>query len=132
MFEKIKSWFGIKKSLYNRIGGHAAIDVAVDIFYAKVLADPCVSYYFEDVDIDLQRLKQKRFLSMVCGGPQKYTGKQMRIAHEHLLALGLNDEHFDHVVVHLKSSLEECGVAASDLESILQVAESFRSDVLCR
>lgn len=132
MFNKIKSLLGIKKSLYQRIGGHAAMDVAVDVFYRKVLGDPCIRYFFEDVDMDLQRVKQKRFLSMVCGGPDKYTGKQMREAHVHLLALGLNDEHFDHVVNHLRTSLEECGIAPSDLETIVQAAESFRNDVLCR
>jgi hemoglobin len=132
MFNKIKQLFGIKESLYSRIGGKAAMDVAVDIFYRKILNDPCIRYFFEDVDMDLQRAKQKRFLSMVCGGPHKYTGKQMRDAHAHLLALGLNDEHFDHVLEHLKASLEECGVQPSDLAIIAQVAESFRSDVLGR
>lgn len=132
MLGKIRSWLGIKNSLYRRIGGRAAMDIAVDIFYRKVLDDPCVRYFFEDVDMDLQRLKQKRFLSMVCGGPYKYTGKQMRDAHAHLIALGLNDEHFDHVIDHLRASLEECGVETSDLAAIIQVAESFRNDVLCR
>lgn len=132
MFEKIRSWLGIKNSLYKRVGGRAVMDIAVDIFYRKVLNDSCIRYFFEDVDMDLQRVKQKRFLSMVCGGPDKYTGKQMRDSHAHLIALGLNDEHFDHVIEHLRSSLQECGVEASDLEIIIQVAESFRKDVLCR
>ena len=130
MFNRIKRLLGIKESLYERIGGHAAMNVAVDVFYRKVLDDQCIRYFFEDVDLDLQRVKQKRFLSMVCGGPHKYTGKQMREAHAHLLALGLNDEHFDHVLDHLKASLEECGVGPADVAIITQVAESFRADVL--
>lgn len=130
MFSKLKSLLSNKQSLYQRIGGHAAMDVAVDVFYKKVLDDPAIRYFFEDVDMDLQRVKQKRFLTMVCGGPQKYTGKQMRDAHTHLWALGLNDGHFDHVIEHLKSALEECGVAPADVTMILQTAESFRTDVL--
>jgi len=132
MFTKFKSLLGIKPSLYERIGGHAAMDIAVDVFYQKVLNDPAVRYFFEDVDMDLQRVKQKRFLAMVCGGPQKYTGKQMRDAHAHLLALGLNDMHFDHVIEHLKRSLEECGVVPQDVAIIVQTAESYRADVLGR
>lgn len=132
MLEKIKSLLGIKKTLYQRVGGKAAMDIAVDVFYRKVLADSCIRYFFEDVDMDLQRAKQKRFLSMVCGGPHKYTGLQMREAHAHLMALGLNDEHFDHVIDHLRTSLEECGVAPSDLAAIVQAAESYREDVLSR
>lgn len=132
MLSKLKSLLRKEKSLYERIGGGAAMDAAVDIFYRKVLDDPLIRYFFEDVDMDLQRVKQKRFLSMVCGGPHKYTGKQMRDAHIHLLALGLNDEHFDHVIDHLRTSLEECGVMPSDLAQIAQAAESFREDVLGR
>ena len=132
MLGKLKSLFKPADSLYARIGGKAALDVAVDIFYRKVLDDPCIRYFFEDVDMDMQRAKQKRFLSMVCGGPHKYTGKQIREAHAHLLPLGLNDEHFDHVVEHLKAALEECKVAPPDLAEILQAAEGFRTDVLGR
>lgn len=132
MWDKLKSWFKPADSLYARIGGKAAIDVTVDLFYRKVLNDPCIRYFFEDTDMDLQRAKQKRFLSMVCGGPHKYTGKQIREAHAHLLPLGLDDEHFDHVVEHLKAALEECRVAPADLAAILQAAESFRIEVLGR
>lgn len=132
MLENIKSLLGLKQSLYARIGGKAAMDTAVDIFYRKVLDDPCIRFFFEDVDMDRQRVKQKRFLSMVCGGPHKYTGKEMRVAHVHLLALGLNDEHFDHVIDHLKTSLQECGIQPSDLAEVIRMAENFRDDVLSR
>ncbi|BBL71408.1 group I truncated hemoglobin [Methylogaea oryzae] len=132
MLEKLKSLLGMQPSLYARVGGGAAMDAAVDIFYRKVLDDSCIRYLFEDVDMDQQRAKQKRFLSMVCGGPDKFTGLQMREAHAHLLALGLNDEHFDHIMEHLRTSLESCGVKPPDLTQILDVAESFREDVLGR
>jgi hemoglobin len=130
MWEKLKSLFRPTDSLYARIGGKAALDVAVDIFYRKVLDDPFVRYFFEDVDIDAQRAKQKRFLSMVCGGPHRYTGKQIREAHAHLLPLGLNGEHFDRVVEHLQAALEECKVAPADLADILHAAASYRAEVL--
>ncbi len=132
MFNKIKQLLGIKQSLYQRIGGHKTMNAAVDVFYRKVLDDPTIRYFFEDVDLDLQRAKQKRFLSMVCGGPHQFTCKQMREAHAHLLALGLNDQHFDHVIDHLKASLEACGVEPADMAIISEVAESFRDDVLGR
>ena len=68
-------------TLYQRIGGEAAVNAAVDLFYRKVLSDPLVSQFFDNSDMDEQRGKQKAFLAMVFGGPNDYTGKDMRSAH---------------------------------------------------
>ena len=68
-------------SLYERIGGDAALDAAVDLFYRKVLADPGINHFFDTTDMDEQRGKQKAFLSMVFGGPNGYSGKDLRSAH---------------------------------------------------
>ena len=42
------------KSVYDQIGGAAAVDAAVDIFYRKVLTDSTISHFFESVDMDDQ------------------------------------------------------------------------------
>ena len=39
-------------SLFERLGGEAAIDAAVDVFYEKVLADPSLAPFFDGVDMD--------------------------------------------------------------------------------
>ena len=48
-----------KKSLYERIGKQAAVDAAVDLFYVKVLADKRVNHFFDDVNMNKQKKKQK-------------------------------------------------------------------------
>jgi hemoglobin len=62
-------------SIYHELGGADAVEKAVDIFYRKMLSDPRVASYFDSVDMDRQRAKQKAFLTMVFGGPNHYTGK---------------------------------------------------------
>lgn len=114
--------------LYDRIGGKAAVDAAVDIFYRKVLADNRVSHFFDDVDMDKQIAKQKSFLTMAFGGPNNYSGKDMRNAHKGLK--GLNDNHFNIIVEHLGSTLQELKVPANDIKEIAAIAESVRKDVL--
>ena len=52
-------------SLYEKLGGEAAVNAAVDIFYRKVLTDDGISDFFDDVDMERQALKQKAFLTMV-------------------------------------------------------------------
>ena len=82
--------------------------------------------------MDDQEAKQKAFLTMAFGGPNEYTGKDMRTAHAGLVSRGLNDRHFDAVCGHLKATLEELGVPEGLMTQILHVAESVRDDVLNR
>lgn len=116
-------------SIYDRIGGEAAVDAAVDLFYRKVLVDPRIARFFDTVDMDRQRAKQKAFLSFIFGGPVHYTGKDMRTAHANM---GLTDVHFDAVVENLGVTLKELGVSAEIIGEIAAAAETFRADVLNR
>lgn len=119
-------------SLYEQIGGAAAVDQAVDIFYRKMLSDDRVARFFETVDMDRQAAKQKAFLTMVFGGPNSYTGLDMRRAHAPLLRLGLNDTHVDIVIGHLGDTLKELGVGAEQIAQVAALANSVRDDVLSR
>ncbi|WP_337188445.1 group 1 truncated hemoglobin [Phenylobacterium sp.] len=119
-------------SLYERIGGTAAVKAAVDIFYDKVLADGRIAHFFQGVDMDAQRRKQRSFLIMAFGGPNTYSGADMRRAHAPLVAQGLNDTHFDAVVENLAATLAQLGVGATEIGEVAVVAESVRDDVLGR
>ncbi len=117
-------------SLYDKIGGEAAVDAAVDIFYRKVLADDRISKYFEGIDMETQAAKQKAFLTMAFGGPNSYTGMDMREGHAHLVKNGLNDSHFDAVMENLGATLSELNVPAELIAEAAAIAESTRNDVL--
>lgn len=122
----------MSQTLYERLGGQEAVDGAVDIFYRKVLSDDNVNYFFDNVDMDKQIVKQKSFLTMVFGGPNNYTGKDMREGHRHLLKKGLNDSHVDAIINHLGSTLKELGAADEDIAEVAAIANSVRDDVLDR
>lgn len=120
------------KSLFERLGGQEAVNSAVDIFYRKMLMDERVSHFFDDIDMDQQILKQKGFLTWVFGGPNHYSGKNMREGHAHLLKRGLNDTHVDIVIEHLGATLNELGVGTEDIEQVASLANSVRDEVLGR
>jgi len=119
-------------TLYEQLGGAAAVEAAVDIFYRKVLTDDRISSFFDDVDMDTQTAKQKAFLTMAFGGPHNYSGADMRHGHQHLVARGLNNSHFDAVVELLGQTLTELGVAPALIGKVAGIAESTRKDVLNR
>jgi len=120
----------MSESVYDKIGGEAAVNAAVDLFYRKVLADDRINGFFEGTDMDKQSAKQKAFLTMALGGPNNYTGEDMRKGHAHLVERGLNDSHFDAVMENLGATLQELGVPDELIGEAAAIAESTRNDVL--
>lgn len=120
----------MSQSLFAQLGGEAAVNAAVDIFYRKVLSDDHISNFFDDVDMERQAAKQKAFLTYAFGGPVQYTGKDMRNAHAHLVVRGLNESHFNAVAGHLQSTLEELGAPESLIAQVMTIAASTHDDVL--
>jgi hemoglobin len=119
-------------NLFEQLGGSAAVEAAVELFYRKVLADDRIKHFFEGVDMKRLAGHQKAFLAMAFGGPAKYRGQAMRQGHAHLVARGLNDSHFDAVLELLGQTLGELGVPAPAIAQAAAVAESVRDDVLGR
>lgn len=122
----------MSETLYERIGGEAAVNAAVDLFYRKVLNDYRINRFFDSTDMDKQIAKQKAFFTMAFGGPNNYTGQDMRNAHAHLVKMGLDDSHFDAVMEHLGATLVELNVPANLIAEAAAIAESARKDVLGR
>lgn len=121
-----------ESTLFEQLGGQAAVDVAVDIFYRKVLSDDRINYFFVDVDMARQAAKQKSFLTMVFGGPNNYSGLDMKKGHEHLLKMGMNDSHVDAVLENLGNTLRELNVKEELIAQVAGIANSVRDDVLGR
>lgn len=116
-------------SLYQKLGGKAAIDAVVDAFYVKVLADDRVKHFFDDVSMDKQRRKQKDFLSAAFGGPLPWTGKDMRKAHA---GMGLTEEHFNAIAENLVNTLKDFKVKQELIDQVVAIALTTKDDVLGR
>jgi len=120
-------------TLFERIGGQASVNAAIDPFYRRVLSDPYVNRFFEGVDMVKQAEKQRTFLTLAFGGPNAYEGMDMRAGHKHLVEkMGLNDTHFEHILAHLRSTLAELGLKDDIIAEVIAIAESTRDEVLDR
>ncbi|MCW3097834.1 MAG: globin [Chthonomonadaceae bacterium] len=117
-------------SLYDSLGGEAAVNAAVDIFYRKVLADESICHFFDDVDMERQAARQKAFLTYAFGGPNHYTGKAMRDVHAPLVAQGLTEKHFNAVAGHLQATLQELNAPQPLIDQVMAIAGSTHDDVL--
>lgn len=120
-------------SLFEKLGGAAAVDLAVDKFYARVLQDDRVKHFFAQVDMAKQRAHQKAFLTYAFGGTDLYAGRQMRAAHQDLVEKqGLKSAHFDAVAEDLMETLKEMGVSEELRAEVAAIATApqHKKDVL--
>jgi hemoglobin len=120
----------MSETLYDKIGGTAAVEAAVDIFYRRVLEDKSINQFFDNTDMEAQRAKQMSFLTMAFGGPNNYSGKDMREAHAPLVEKGLNEDHFNAVAGHLQETLKELEVPENLIQEVMTIAGSTHDDVL--
>ncbi len=121
---------GQSLSLFERLGGEAAIEAAVVGFYERVMADPSLAPFFDSLDMATQIKKQIAFMTMAFAGPNRYTGRDLRTAHARLVKNGLGDDHYDAIQVHLRDTLEELGIDAITVDEVARIVEGFRADVL--
>lgn len=123
----------VGSTLYDRLGGEDAVLAAVDLFYAKVLADDLTRPFFEGLDMAAQTRKQLAFMTRAFGGPVVNQGRDLRTAHAELVRRkGLGDAHFDAIARHLRATLSELGVAPDTVAEALSIVEATRDEVLGR
>jgi hemoglobin len=116
-----------ENSLYQKLGGRAALDAVVDAFYVKVLADERIKHYFADVDMGKQGRRQKAFLAAAFGGPVPWTGKDLRKAHA---GLKLSEADFNAVAENLVKTLQDFKVKQELIDQVVAIALSVKKDVL--
>jgi len=119
-------------SLYERLGGEAAVNAAVDLFYGKVLADYRINRFFDKTDMAKQVEHLKAFMTVAFGGPNNYTGRSLRDSHARMVKMGLGDSHFDAVMEHLDATMQELNVPAELIQEATALVESVRDEVLGR
>src|ERR1700739_5162208 len=78
-------------TIYDRIGGRAAIEVVVEDFYVRVLADEQLCGFFSGTNMNRLKGKQVEFFAGALGGPEPYTGAPMKQVHQ---GRGITMHHF--------------------------------------
>jgi hemoglobin len=119
--------FGTVESIYEQIGGTAAVGATVDELYARVLGDPRLAPYFAGIDLERQRHHMRAFIAAALGGTHTYQGRDMAQAHA---GLGITARDFDRVASHLAGALRTLGVPTAQLHAILARVVPLRDDIV--
>ena len=112
---------------FHRVGGTPAVTAVVDQFYERVVADPQLAPFFEDVDMRKLRRHQVQLISQVLGGPVTYDGADLRSAHR---GLEIGAEDYRRVTEHLVDTLESAQVDQDIIFRVGEVLAAVQPDVV--
>jgi hemoglobin len=125
------------RSLYDRLGGEAAIRAVVDDFVPRAAADEKVNFTrtgiagheWQATPENVQRLKERlvQFIGVATGGPLKYEGKDMVTAHK---GMQITNAEFDALAADLKASLDTLQVPAAEQKELLEIVGSTRGAIV--
>ena len=110
-------------SIYEAIGGRAALTAAVDLFYGRLLADPVLSPLFPRGVGARHRAYVVTVLGEALGGPERYRGPDLAKAHR---GLGITATDFDRTAVHLAEVLDSLGVPGDLADHIVGIVAGLR------
>ena len=102
-------------TIYDAIGGKAAVAAAVDGLYDRILADEALNHWFANTEMRRQKAHMRAFVAVALGGPEVYKGRDMGAAHA---GMGITDDAFDRVVGHLVDTLTSLGVDGDTIATI--------------
>lgn len=114
-------------SVYQAIGGRAALTAAVDGFYGRLLADPALGPLFPGGVGPRHRAHVITILGEALGGPECYRGPDIARAHR---GLGITDTHFDLATAHLYATLDGLGVPRHLSDHIVGIVAGLRPAVV--
>ena len=124
------------KSLYERLGGEAAIKAVVDDFVGRAAANPKVNFTRKGTahewtasDENVARLKAHlvQFISMATGGPHKYEGRAMKPVHA---GMGITEAEFGALAGDLIASLDKFKVPEREQSELLGALGAMRPDIV--
>ncbi len=116
--------------VYKEIGGLSTLDGVFDSLYRRVMDDERLKPIYSKGDVDVLQLVQCAYVCEAIGGPKAEKNYSVSTVHADMVNAGLDDEHFDAVLAHLATSLEELEVAAGPTAKIIQVVADSREMIL--
>lgn len=120
-------------SLYDRLGGIYNIAPLIDDVIERSYVDPILSANpkiheaHKHFPKTVYKFNATALACMVTGGPQKYTGRTMKEAHQHL---EISDKEWNALIAIFRDSMDSFKVPAKEQNEIIAIIESTKGDIV--
>lgn len=125
-----------EKSLYERLGGEKAITAVVDDFVARAAKNDKVNFFRKGTDkewkptpaqVDQLKKHLVDLIGMATGGPQKYSGRDMKSSHA---GMKITEAEFNALAADLKDTLDKFNVPAKEQGELFKIVGSTKDDIV--
>ena len=118
----------MSKTLYERLGGNDGIAKIVDDAVDAHLNNPIVKTRFENAT-DIQRTKRlaHEFFCAGSGGPEPYTGRDMRAIHT---GMNISEQEYIEVMDDIIGALEKNGIGEETKKDVVAILYSLKDDII--
>lgn len=117
----------MSQSLYDRLGGEQGISAIARDSIENHFSNPKVKTRFQNADKDELHRLAVEFFGMGSGGPQKYSGKDMKAAHA---GMNINEEEFVAVVDDIMAALDKNRITPETRNEVLGVLYSLKGEII--
>lgn len=115
-------------TLYQRLGGANGIAKLVDDLVAAHLTNPIVKTRFENIkDLDHAKEMARQFLGAGSGGPETYTGKDMRTAHK---GMNISEQEYLAVMDDIVGAMEKHGLSEDTKKDVIAILYSLKGEII--
>ena len=117
----------MSETLFERLGGEEGIkNISSDVVDLH-MKNPTIAARFAGTDAPKLKQTVTEFFIQGSGGPEVYTGKDMRTAHLHM---NISDDEYMAAVDDLMTALDKNGIQQRAKEEVLYIFYSLRPDVV--
>jgi hemoglobin len=118
----------MSESLYQRLGGSSGITNIVEDVMTAHLSNPLVSPRFRNIkDLDHAKRLAVEFFCAGTGGPQPYTGKDMRLAHK---GMNISEQEYVSVMDDILAALAKNGVRDDTKNEVVAILYALKGDII--
>jgi hemoglobin len=125
----------VEKSLWDRLGGEAAVKAVIHDFVIAAAPDPKVNFFrngkFKLDDAGVAKLERLlvELVSATTGGPLKYTGRDMKSSHA---GMEITEGEFNALAGHLVDTLKKYNVPQKEIDELVKIVASTKDDIVTK
>jgi hemoglobin len=115
-------------SLYQRLGGADGIARLVDDAMAAHLQNPLLKPRFENI-LDLERAKRmaREFFCTGAGGPERYTGRDMRSAHR---GMNISEQEYLAAMDDIIGAMDKHELGEEAKKDVIAILYSLKGEII--
>ena len=121
--------FALASTLYERLGGEKMVAEFVSETVDLSATDPSIKRSFDKVDLKKLKVKVAEQICALTGGPCKYSGDSMKLAHQ---GMDITEAEFYGFVEIFRETLNRAKVAEGAKNELLRILAPMKRDIVTK